>query len=519
MTSSISVGVFSPSSLSGCVLWLDGSSLGLSNGATVSSWSSLGPISYTTSSTSGRFPTYASNVINGLGCVQYATGQTSILSNFVLSQTMSIFQLSYPIGQAFHPFLEHSPDENANAGFYFYSGGGNNFAINSGTGQVSVNFGNIGTTNTWLLQEGLNKDPNAANTMGYYSNATLIASNGIQNGTTTVTNSLFINGRNNTNTVSYPGYIAEIIIYSNALNNFGRQQIEGYLAWKWGLTFILPATHPYKNNPFITIRETVPRFIPNTAYIVPISTYSTIKTLTLPVVSTNAGRMLILKDYLGYAGSNNIFLSTQGLDRIERSNISSLVLSNAFGAWTFMNDGITNWFLMDAYRNSLSFVQPAPPYSNFLWTQFRNMTSSTPSFTAGGSGWGNAIGTAGAYNPVNYQDGDSRAGQSDQVGVVCKGYFFSSSNTTVNFRIIVDDGGYVWFNNTGVITNAWILQGDTTYTSATLNVTAGYTPFQFNFYEWGGGMTCELYYSIAGGAYQSDGTGRFFHDPSSKTYP
>lgn len=262
-----------------------------------------------------------------------------------------------------------------------------------------------------------------------------------------------------------------------------------------------------------------PITIPTNAYIIPVNLSSTWKTFTLPVVSTNAGRMIIFKDMFGNAANSTIRLSTIGLDRIERSNVSSMALSNAYGAWTFMNDGITNWFLMDAYRNSLGIIPQPPSYSNFLWTQFRNMTSSTPSFTAGGSGWGNAIGTPGAYNPINFQDGDSRAGQSDFVGIVCKGYFFSSSNTTVNFRIIVDDGGYVWFNNTGVITNAWILQGDTTYTSATLNVTAGYTPFQFNFYEWGGGMTCELYYSIAGGAYQSDGTGRFFHDPSSKTYP
>jgi hypothetical protein len=84
--------------------------------------------------------------------------------------------------------------------------------------------------------------------------------------------------------------------------------------------------------------------------------------------------------------------------------------------------------------------------------------------------------------------------------------------------MIIDDGGAVFYNNTNVL-QSWTLQGDTTYTSGSLSVTAGYTPFQFNFFEWGGGMTCELYYSIAGGAYQSDGTGRFFHDASSRTYP
>jgi hypothetical protein len=223
----------------------------------------------------------------------------------------------------------------------------------------------------------------------------------------------------------------------------------------------------------------------------------------------------------GNAANSTLRLSTIGLDRIERDTVSSLTLSNTFGAWTFMNDGRTNWFLTNAYTNSLTFIQPTivPAFSNFLWSQFRNMTSQSPSFVAGGAGWGAAIGTPGAYNPINFQDGDSRIGQSDFVGIVSKGFFFSSSNTTVQFRIIVDDGGYVYFNNVGVITNAWILQGDTTYTSASLNVTAGYTPFQYNFFEWGGGFTSELYYSVAGAGFTADGTGRFFHDASSKTYP
>jgi hypothetical protein len=262
-----------------------------------------------------------------------------------------------------------------------------------------------------------------------------------------------------------------------------------------------------------------PITIPDGATFVPLNLSSSWKTVTLPVVSTNAGRMLIFKDMFGNAANSTLRLSSIGLDRIERSNVSSMALSNTYGAWTFMNDGITNWFLTNVYLNSLVIIQPQPAFTNFLWSQFRNMTQSDPSVNAGGAGWAAAIGTPGAYNPVNFGDGDSRIGQSDYVGIVSKGFFFSSSNTTVQFRIVVDDGGYVWFNNAGVITNAWRLQGPTTYTSGTLTVTAGYTPFQYNFYEWTGGFTSQLTYSVAGGAFTADGTGRFFHDATSKTYP
>ena len=50
----------------------------------------------------------------------------------------------------------------------------------------------------------------------------------------------------NPNGAWYKGRIGEIILYSTALTNPQRQQVEGYLAWKWGLQVNLPQTHPYK---------------------------------------------------------------------------------------------------------------------------------------------------------------------------------------------------------------------------------------------------------------------------------
>jgi hypothetical protein len=43
--------------------------------------------------------------------------------------------------------------------------------------------------------------------------------------------------------------VAEVIVYSTTPTAQQRQQIEGYLAWKWGLVASLPASHPYKNYP------------------------------------------------------------------------------------------------------------------------------------------------------------------------------------------------------------------------------------------------------------------------------
>ena len=41
------------------------------------------------------------------------------------------------------------------------------------------------------------------------------------------------------------GYINEIIIFNRTLSQGEYQQVEGYLAWKWGLFSQLPSSHPF----------------------------------------------------------------------------------------------------------------------------------------------------------------------------------------------------------------------------------------------------------------------------------
>jgi hypothetical protein len=48
------------------------------------------------------------------------------------------------------------------------------------------------------------------------------------------------------NAASLNGSIAELIVLPTISSTDTRQRIEGYLAWKWGLTANLPAGHPYK---------------------------------------------------------------------------------------------------------------------------------------------------------------------------------------------------------------------------------------------------------------------------------
>ena len=86
------------------------------------------------------------------------------------------------------------------------------------------------------------------------------------------------------------------------------------------------------------------------------------KTFRLPAISSFPGRMIIFKDIFGAAGNSSIFLSTTGADIIERSTATTTRLSTSYGAWTFINDGSTTWFLADMYANTM-FISNIVPVS------------------------------------------------------------------------------------------------------------------------------------------------------------
>jgi hypothetical protein len=109
-------------------------------------------------------------------------------------------------------------------------------------------------------------DPNAGSPAPVVTgNEWFIFSIGYTAGTTTITN-YSVNGSARTanavtaqtgsNTGAYfinglpsgiydNSQVGEILHYNTSLTNSERQQVEGYLAWKWGLQYQLPSTHAF----------------------------------------------------------------------------------------------------------------------------------------------------------------------------------------------------------------------------------------------------------------------------------
>ena len=279
----------------------------------------------------------------------------------------------------------------------------------------------------------------------------------------------------------------------------------------------------------------LPIAIPSNAMVIPVNLSSMSKTFTLPVVSTNQGRMLIFKDYYGASAKSTISLSTIGLDRIERSGVSSMSLSQTFGAWTFMNDGFTKWFLTDVYQNTFP-VQCNISYLPGLWAKFYTNTGSIPdsngppgnSAGSSGSGWGTALtgtftsgptgvngsNTPGPTNIIHYGNNDGYQPVSTyNYSAVYSGFMYSASGGTIQFQMQTDDGMRVDYNGANVII-AWQQQGATNYNSASLTMPAGFTPIVIRWYDTGGGGQSILWYNINGAGYVMDGTGVYYYAQS-----
>lgn len=57
----------------------------------------------------------------------------------------------------------------------------------------------------------------------------------------------FYIGSNRDSGGNWRGVVGEVVVPVSTVTTSQLQQIEGYLAWKWGLTANLPAGHPYKS--------------------------------------------------------------------------------------------------------------------------------------------------------------------------------------------------------------------------------------------------------------------------------
>ena len=105
-----------------------------------------------------------------------------------------------------------------------------------GSGYANINAGNYGIANTWQLLELVTQDPNNSNNVSLYVNGSIVASRTFTDMTVSqITQSLFINGRANTDFYSDQGLIAELIIFNRSLTDIERRNVEGMISSRYNL--------------------------------------------------------------------------------------------------------------------------------------------------------------------------------------------------------------------------------------------------------------------------------------------
>ena len=259
-----------PTSIPGCALWLDATdstSMTLS-GSNLSQWRDKSSNAFAGTAVSS--PTLQSNSINGLSAVQFNGSSQYITFGNVLNlgtSSISVFAVTRFTGDAGIVGKTSSRWVSGRWGLYrFASDGGLVWyadASPSGANIVHADTKVADTTTTTRLLQ------------GSWDRSTLSLT---QNGTQRASNT-FVNTSNlsNTDTLLVGGYgngdgtgvrsdfflngvIGEILVYLGALTVSQRQQVEGYLAWKWGLQANLPGSV----NPFASLKRALaPPFVPN----------------------------------------------------------------------------------------------------------------------------------------------------------------------------------------------------------------------------------------------------------------
>ena len=259
--------LFTPLSVSQCSLWLDAAdsrTIQLTSNA-VSQWSdkSSSGLLLTQGTAAARpIPGSVGTLSN---TVLFTTAQTlSSSANLTLGVVQSWFIVFNSISSSNFFFLEQSSNTNNSNGTFFSGVNFDLFAmrrtaanyiydtIGRGTSPFSANTSYVASfvyDNT--SSPGLFRINGTTRTTAYVSAFTALSGN--------TSDILYINTRAPANV-----HTAEIIVYNKALGLSEMQQVEGYLAWKWGLQGNLPSTHPFKTyrplgaDPFTTLVPPMP---------------------------------------------------------------------------------------------------------------------------------------------------------------------------------------------------------------------------------------------------------------------
>jgi hypothetical protein len=236
--------VFTPTKITGCLLWLDAAEYGssttiVSGTANVSQWNDKSGNGYhfTNGATLPR--------INWGGGqhIEFTSNATMTNSTIPIPTNYTIFVVGYTGSNGYGRLLNGSL---GNDKLFFGSGNGvTQFAAFVGN-NVTFNDTNTNTPAISVTTPCIMAVTNNNTTTGLipYVNGTAQTA---KNGSTVAFTGLVLGGA--IASQYWNGYICEVIIYNRVLSTSQREQVEGYLASKWCIQPSFPSSHPYYLSP------------------------------------------------------------------------------------------------------------------------------------------------------------------------------------------------------------------------------------------------------------------------------
>jgi hypothetical protein len=368
---------FSPPSIGACLLWLDAADSNTITGSPVTQWrdkSGRGSNAVT-----GLGSVTAGTAINSLNTLRFGLNQTLNLSNFqVFSTNNSIFYVIRGVT---------SNTSGGGTGYWIFSRTADNFSNFTGNQQFG-SYQNPGAGRSYVLVMGVGGERNWGNlsTTAFSSTSNIVTTAGISyaavNGTSlplvatavvrntvaAATTYQISTSRNLGDVFTYD--LGELIVYDGTLSLGEIQQVEGYLARKWGFT--LPVGHPYRGlPPAMRLFQTVDIFAMSPHLWFDAADSSTITGSPVTQWSDKSGRGCNATTGLGsvVAGTAINSSNTLRFGLNQTLNISNLTMTNTNTSIVAIFRGVTSNANPSSGTGYFFFSRPVDNFSNFTGNQ------------------------------------------------------------------------------------------------------------------------------------------------------
>lgn len=260
--------VFLPTDISGGPLvWLDAADATTITGSPVTQW--VDKSGQGSSATTGIGSVVAGSPLNSQNTLRFGLSNTLTLSNLTMpSSQTSVFYIFKGITS--------NADTAAGTGYFLFSRVADDFTLLTGNEQF-FSYQNPATGRSYVAVMGPGGERNWGNlstTTAFANAVSVISTAGISYASSNGLSLSAVASCNVSNTVAtattyqigttrsvgdvYTYDLGELIVYNGTASTAMAQQLEGYLAWKWGVQGSLPNTHPYSR-----VLPSTPRFYPS----------------------------------------------------------------------------------------------------------------------------------------------------------------------------------------------------------------------------------------------------------------